>query len=67
MFSSMGDADDDDVVLGVDELGELVIDLRTTFWHPAPPEVASHHLELMEAAALRAASADLGDAPDQTD
>jgi hypothetical protein len=67
MFRVMGDADDEDVALEIDELGELVIDLRTTFWHPAPPEVASHHLELMEAAAHGATSADPNDAPSTSD
>jgi hypothetical protein len=50
MIMVMDDADED-LVVEIDELGELVIDLRTTLWRPAPPEVASHHLDLMAAAA----------------
>jgi hypothetical protein len=50
MFPAMDDPGDDDVALEIDELGSLVIDLRTAFDRPAAAEVAARHLELMEAA-----------------
>ena len=39
--------DEPDVVLEIDELGSLVIDLRTAYDHPADAVVAARHLELM--------------------
>jgi len=41
-------------VLELDELGSLVIDLRTAYDHPAAPEVAARHLERMRVAASEA-------------
>lgn len=42
--------DEHDVVLELDELGSLVIDLRTAYDHPAAADVAQQHLEVMLAA-----------------
>jgi hypothetical protein len=50
MFPAMDEPGDDDVALEIDDLGSLVIDLRSAFDRPAAPEVAARHLELMEAA-----------------